>query len=88
MIQKAAVKCRFCGEIFDPLLKKTEKSAASSDEKLSTLEWVTRNRLLWHWMYCRYCLDDPGKTQRKENVFRIAYCQLCLAGAGCAYELS
>lgn len=45
MIQKDAVKCRYCGEIFDPLLRKQEQklkksSGGSSDEDLSTGEWV------------------------------------------------
>ncbi|MEX2316811.1 MAG: hypothetical protein WD669_06645 [Pirellulales bacterium] len=42
MIQASAVKCRFCGEIFDPLLKKKAKRAGSSseDDDLSTVDWV------------------------------------------------
>ena len=43
MIQKSAVKCRHCGEIFDPLLKaQAKKTAASSgpDADLSVGEWV------------------------------------------------
>lgn len=44
MIQKDAVKCRFCGEIFDPILKKQEKkksgSASAKDEDMTTGDWV------------------------------------------------
>jgi ribosomal protein S27E len=43
MIQKAAIKCRFCGEIFDPVLKKSEQKAkrhAAGDEDMSTGDWV------------------------------------------------
>jgi predicted RNA-binding Zn-ribbon protein involved in translation (DUF1610 family) len=43
MIQKDAVKCRFCGEIFDPVLKKQEKKkgkSSATDEDMSTGEWV------------------------------------------------
>jgi len=41
MIAKDAVKCRYCGEIFDPVLKKTaKKSYAAEDENLSVGEWV------------------------------------------------
>jgi hypothetical protein len=41
MIQKDAVKCRFCGEVFDPLLKKKQKRKGSpGDDDLSTAEWV------------------------------------------------
>jgi hypothetical protein len=43
MIPMGAVKCRFCGEIFDPALKAAEqksKSVAAGDEDLSAGEWV------------------------------------------------
>jgi predicted RNA-binding Zn-ribbon protein involved in translation (DUF1610 family) len=43
MIMRDAVKCRYCGEIFDPVLKKKEqKSKAASDEDstLSVGEWL------------------------------------------------
>lgn len=44
MIQKDAVKCRFCGEIFDPILKKQEKKksgkTSAGDEDMSTGDWV------------------------------------------------
>jgi predicted RNA-binding Zn-ribbon protein involved in translation (DUF1610 family) len=41
MIQSNAVKCRYCGEIFDPLLRAQAKKASSpGDEDLSVLEWV------------------------------------------------
>lgn len=41
MIQEGAAKCRFCGEIFDPALKKTAKaSAGGADDDLSTGDWV------------------------------------------------
>ena len=48
MIVRQAVKCRFCGEIFDPDLKKQEqkkrtkkrKQHSDEDESLSALEWV------------------------------------------------
>jgi DNA-directed RNA polymerase subunit RPC12/RpoP len=45
LIQKDAVKCRHCGEIFDPLLKaqeqkKNKKSSAPGDGDLTTAEWV------------------------------------------------
>jgi predicted RNA-binding Zn-ribbon protein involved in translation (DUF1610 family) len=42
-IQKSALKCRHCGEIFDPLLRaQTKKSVASSDSDadLTTGDWV------------------------------------------------
>lgn len=43
MIQKDAVKCRYCGEIFDPVLRKKEKkasAAAGGDSDLTTGEMV------------------------------------------------
>jgi predicted RNA-binding Zn-ribbon protein involved in translation (DUF1610 family) len=41
MISKDAVKCRYCGEIFDPVLKKAaKKSYAAEDENLGAGEWV------------------------------------------------
>lgn len=44
MIQKDAVKCRFCGEIFDPVLKQQEKrsrkSTNAADEDMTTGDWV------------------------------------------------
>jgi predicted RNA-binding Zn-ribbon protein involved in translation (DUF1610 family) len=44
MIQKDAVKCRYCGEIFDPILKKQQKkaskSAAAGGEDMTTGDWV------------------------------------------------
>lgn len=43
MIQKNAVKCRHCGEVFDPVLKKQQKKAkskSSQDEDLSTVEYI------------------------------------------------
>jgi predicted RNA-binding Zn-ribbon protein involved in translation (DUF1610 family) len=43
MIQKNAIKCRHCGEIFDPILKAQASKAAASegpDADLSVGEWV------------------------------------------------
>ena len=41
MIQADAVKCRFCGEVFDPVLKKKQRRASSpGDEDMSVFEWV------------------------------------------------
>jgi hypothetical protein len=43
MIARDAVKCRYCGEIFDPVLRAQEQKkskAAPGDEDLSTFEWV------------------------------------------------
>lgn len=43
MIMRDAVKCRYCGETFDPALKKKEKKArqaSDGDSDLSTGEWV------------------------------------------------
>lgn len=42
MIQADAVKCRYCGEIFDPVLKKKQKKARDLDEDadLSTADWA------------------------------------------------
>jgi predicted RNA-binding Zn-ribbon protein involved in translation (DUF1610 family) len=42
MISRDAVKCRFCGEIFDPVLAAQEKKLKpkSEDEDLSAFEWV------------------------------------------------
>jgi len=43
MIQRDAVKCRYCGEVFDPVLRAKQKRKSSSggdDEDLSALEWV------------------------------------------------
>jgi hypothetical protein len=47
MIVRDAAKCRYCGEIFDPELKKREKKKAKSskfsgsdDEDLTTGDWV------------------------------------------------
>jgi hypothetical protein len=41
MIQSNAVKCRYCGEIFDPVLRAQAKKASSpGEEDLTALEWV------------------------------------------------
>ncbi len=43
MIQKDAVKCRFCGETFDPILRAQEKKIAAKDDpdsNLTPLDWV------------------------------------------------
>lgn len=41
MIQKNAVKCRHCGEIFDPLLRsQAKKGSAPGDDDLSVFEWI------------------------------------------------
>jgi hypothetical protein len=43
MIQKDAVKCRYCGEIFDPVLKKQQKKAqrgSADGEDMTTGDWV------------------------------------------------
>lgn len=44
MILVSAPKCRFCGEIFDPTLKKAESkkrgSSSAADEDMSTGDWV------------------------------------------------
>jgi predicted RNA-binding Zn-ribbon protein involved in translation (DUF1610 family) len=39
MIQKDAVKCRFCGEIFDPTLR-ARQPGGESDDTLSAVDWV------------------------------------------------
>ena len=40
-IKKSAVKCRFCGEIFDKSLKKQARAAAGGEnDSLSTGDWV------------------------------------------------
>ena len=42
MVVFSAAKCRFCGEVFDPMLKRRQvrTSGRSSDEDLDTIEWV------------------------------------------------
>ena len=44
MIQKDAVKCRYCGEIFDPVLRKQEnklkKASSNAGDDMSTGDWV------------------------------------------------
>ncbi len=48
MIMRKAAKCRYCGEIFDPALKRRKKSSrkrsrsryGDEDEDLDTLEWL------------------------------------------------
>jgi predicted RNA-binding Zn-ribbon protein involved in translation (DUF1610 family) len=43
MIMRNAVKCRFCGEIFDPILKKKEQKkrvATDEDSDLTVGEWI------------------------------------------------
>lgn len=46
MIMRSAAKCRYCGEIFDPALKKREKmksrsgGSADVDEDMTTGDWV------------------------------------------------
>jgi predicted RNA-binding Zn-ribbon protein involved in translation (DUF1610 family) len=44
MILLTAVKCRFCGEIFDTVLRqkeeKTKRLSSGEDSDLSTLDWV------------------------------------------------
>jgi predicted RNA-binding Zn-ribbon protein involved in translation (DUF1610 family) len=43
MIMRDAVKCRFCGEIFDPVLRKKEqkvRAAGDTDAQMTTGDWV------------------------------------------------
>ncbi|MCA9079910.1 MAG: zinc ribbon domain-containing protein [Planctomycetaceae bacterium] len=42
LIKQKASKCRYCGEIFDPAMKKSKKrrSAGADDEDMSTGDWV------------------------------------------------
>ncbi len=43
MISRDAVKCRYCGEVFDPLLKQKAKKTRKythADEDMSTGDWV------------------------------------------------
>lgn len=46
MIQKKAAKCRYCGEIFDPALKRRTSGSRSrsrygdDDDNLNTVEWL------------------------------------------------
>jgi hypothetical protein len=41
MIVATAAKCRYCGEIFDPKLKKKAKSTSRSDDAdMSTMDYV------------------------------------------------
>ena len=44
MIVRDAVKCRFCGEVFDPVLRKqvqnAQKGFTEADEKLGAGEWL------------------------------------------------
>ena len=43
MIQRDAIKCRYCGEIFDPVLKKAEQKSRKhtvEGEDMSTGDWV------------------------------------------------
>lgn len=42
MIQPEAVKCRYCGEIFDPVLKKKQQKATAveDDVDMSTGDWA------------------------------------------------
>ncbi len=44
MIKSSAAKCRYCGEIFDPTLKKTAKSkrggSSDADANMTTGDWV------------------------------------------------
>jgi DNA-directed RNA polymerase subunit M/transcription elongation factor TFIIS len=43
MIQKDAVKCRYCGEVFDPVLRKKElksRKHTQVDEDMTTGDWV------------------------------------------------
>ncbi len=41
MIREEAVKCRFCGEIFDPELRKRQKKKGGySDDDMSVGDWV------------------------------------------------
>lgn len=42
MIAREAIKCRYCGEVFDPVLraKEMKKSVSAEDEELSTLDYV------------------------------------------------
>jgi predicted RNA-binding Zn-ribbon protein involved in translation (DUF1610 family) len=39
MIVRNAAKCRFCGEIFDPTLRRTQKTASAADSEMSVVEW-------------------------------------------------
>ncbi|TWU04164.1 hypothetical protein CA54_60460 [Symmachiella macrocystis] len=40
MIKDSAVKCRYCGEIFDETLKKKESRHSDEDADLTTGDWV------------------------------------------------
>jgi predicted RNA-binding Zn-ribbon protein involved in translation (DUF1610 family) len=40
LIQRSAVKCRFCGEVFDPKLRASFNQATESDTNLSVVDWV------------------------------------------------
>ena len=45
MIMRSAAKCRYCGEVFDPALKKREKKkrareSGDTDEEMTTGDWV------------------------------------------------
>jgi len=40
MIPYAAAKCRFCGEIFDPTLKRKAQKSADPSQDMSTGDWV------------------------------------------------
>ena len=71
MIVATAAKCRYCGEIFDPALKKAkkkkQKGRGGDDENLSTGDTAPRGALLGDRLYHRDRLDDPGQAQGRED---------------------
>jgi len=41
LIQRNAIKCRFCGEVFDPVLRaKEQKSVVAADADLTTIDYL------------------------------------------------
>jgi predicted RNA-binding Zn-ribbon protein involved in translation (DUF1610 family) len=76
LIQKDAVKCRFCGEIFDPLLRKQAertKKSGSADEDLSVVEWIVA--ILCGFIGCivAFVYMAQGKPKGKKMLL-IAVC--------------
>ena len=52
MIQKDAVKCRFCGEIFDPLLRPEGKSRKAAGRRRLCRPWTGSSRILCSGIGC------------------------------------
>ena len=75
MIPIAAVQCRFCNEIFDPTLKaaQAKKQVATTDQDLSTGEWVLAVLCSGIGCICGIIWMIQGKPKGKK-MFGVSFC--------------